>query len=194
MLILINPSAIYQESHSLSLLDGNTTKCRKKICSLTYLAAKTRTDTVAASSRLGSRVTMPTQADIFLSKGVLRYLLGTRNASITLLSSFSQEMQPYIDSGCEIYYEVERHSPDGILIMYGKCSNQRHEQGEKVAIFTTEAVYIGLSEEYKAHCKALKIINRTKPALQPYIYPSEQYKLDEMGEGRYPTAIKSMET
>ncbi len=127
----------------------DSSKYRKAVGSLMYLAVGTRPDISFAISRLAQYVESPTQKLWVAIKRVLRYICGTKNTGIMYSSSSSLYPVGYSDSdwgGCKL----NRKSTSGfVFTMAGGAVSWKSKKQGCVAQSSSEAEYMALSSAAK---------------------------------------------
>ena len=110
---------------------------------LLYIAVSTRPDIAIPASILGRKVSHPTEADWTEAKRTLRYLRSTANQSLKLGDSGSLEVYADADWAGD---RVDRKSNTGFIFMFGGPISWCARKQQCVALSSTEAEYIALSE------------------------------------------------
>ena len=130
---------------------GDLTLYQQIIGSLMYLVTGTRPDLAYTVSRLAQYGSKPTIEHVGAAKRVLRYLKGTRNASLTFQRSLANEWK--IDGYSDADYANDRDdrmSYSGYVFMLGQstiCWRSRKQRC--VATSTSEAEFLALSTAAK---------------------------------------------
>lgn len=121
---------------------------RELVGCLTYLALTTRPDISFAASRLGQFNDCFSEVHWKAAKRVLRYLKGTTDLGLVYRADLSPLMG-FVDSdwgGCE----VDRRSQSDFVFMLGGCPvSWESRKQRKVALSSTEAEYMALTESAK---------------------------------------------
>jgi hypothetical protein len=138
--------------------DNVTITYQRLVGSITYLAICTRPDLAYAAMALGQFNSNPTRAHLIAAKGVLRYLAGTVNLSLSFpsnLSKFPDTVKSYADA-CGLSDadwasdESDRRSVSGYCFYFlGSLISWSSRKQRTVSTSSTESEYYALANAVK---------------------------------------------
>jgi hypothetical protein len=154
---------------------------REIVGSLIYAMTATRPDLSYVVTKLSQKMSDPTERDLSVAKGVLRYLKGTLDYTLTFKRGDKVQIQGYCDSDWASSYSDRKsisayvyqlHSNSGLISWKSKKQNI-------VALSSCEAEYIALSACVQEGLYLKKLI--TVLYEQDDMYPSVKIGVDNQG-------------
>ena len=151
-----------------------TTTYQQIVGSITYLTICTRPDLAYTAMALGQFNANPTQANLVAAKGVLRYLAGTVNLSLSFpsnLSNFPDTVKSYADA-CGLSdadwasNETDRKSVSGYCFYFlGSLISWSSHKQRTVSTSLTESEYYALANTIKEAIWICLFLSLTKISL-----------------------------
>jgi hypothetical protein len=128
---------------------GNEHEFRQIIGCLMYAMVATRPDIAAAVGILSQFCNGPAEKHIMAAKGILRYLKKTADYSLQYRRTGSIQLQGFCDADWAGDRETRRSTSGYVFLLAGGAVSWRSMKQHSVALSTTEAEYIALSEAVK---------------------------------------------
>jgi hypothetical protein len=114
-----------------------------------YAMVATRPDIAAAVGILSQFCNGPAEKHIMAAKGILRYLKKTADYSLQYRRTGSIQLQGFCDADWAGDRETRRSTSGYVFLLAGGAVSWRSMKQHSVALSTTEAEYIALSEAVK---------------------------------------------
>lgn len=167
------------------------------IGALLYIATISRPDISASVTILSQFNKNPTQSDWTEAKRIVRYLMGTKDLKLKLGGEFNNEsIEGYADADWA-GYSVERKSHSGyVYLLYGGCISWTCRKQSCVALSSTEAEYIALSEACQEGMWISYILRDLlgKDSLKLTLYDDNQSCIQIATNNKFSNRTKHIET
>jgi hypothetical protein len=122
-------------------LDPDVYPYAELVGGLLYLSTCTRPDIAQAVGALSRYMSKPTMEHWTAAKGVLRYVIGTANTSLTF-SAAKPELEIYCDADYAGDIDTRRSTTGYVILMQGGAVSWSSRLQPTVAMSTTEAEYM----------------------------------------------------
>lgn len=143
-----------------SKLLANNDDYRKLIGMLLYLTTHTRPDIAAAVSILSQKVSKPNQTDMNEVKRIIRYLKGTQYLKLRLSYALGeQQLHSYSDANWAEDRENRKSNSGQFCSVNGGAVSWSCRKQEVIALSSTEAEYVALSETCKETVWLKRLLN-----------------------------------
>ncbi|XP_072757718.1 uncharacterized protein [Anoplolepis gracilipes] len=147
--IPMDVSTKLSRSTSMDDKEDNKVPYRELIGSLMYIAMGTRPDITHAVSYLSYYNDCHRHAHWIAAKRVLRYLKATLDLAITYELTDKQPLVGFVDADWGNCPDDRRSYTGYAFILVGSCITWESRKQRTVALSSTEAEYIGISDAFK---------------------------------------------
>jgi hypothetical protein len=127
---------------------------RECVGSIMYAAVASRPDLACAVNHCARHISSPTKADVLAVKRILRYLKDTTQFGIRFKADQDPALQAFVDADWAGDL-MDRKSTSGNVIFFGGPISWTSRKQSCVALSSTEAEYISISE--LSHCRQILI-------------------------------------
>lgn len=122
------------------------TEFRSIIGMLLYVAVNTRPDISASVSILSQKLSQPRKGDLGEAKRIIRYLKATKDMQLKLKSSGTQELMGFSDANWAEDRHDRKSNSGYVFMLFGGIISWACRKQSCIALSSTEAEYIALSE------------------------------------------------